>query len=405
MNILVQKYGGTSVATKESRKLVVEKVLNAKKQGKSVVVVVSAMGRKPEPYATDSLLNLIEQINPDINARERDALMSCGENLAAVIVTAELLANGCDAVSITGGQAGILTTDVFGDARIKGIDTNRLMSTLKASKVAVVTGFQGITEDGDITTLGRGGSDTTATALGAALDAELVEIYTDVEGIMTADPRVVPDAKYQKNVSYRDLVEMANLGAKVIHPRAVEIAMKKKVPLAIKNTFSDAPGTFVIEAYEEIDSPQNLDNVVSAVANMSGVAQIKSVEEAFKSTNKVLSVFETLANENISVDMINVFTDRMHFIVDEKDLARTIDILENMKVNVEATKGCAKVSVVGSGMMDIPGVMSRFVKALDGAGVKILQTSDSNNSLSCLVVAEDMEKAARALHSEFKLSE
>ena len=405
MNILVQKYGGTSVATKESRKLVVEKVLNAKNQGKSVVVVVSAMGRKPEPYATDSLLNLIEQINPDINARERDALMSCGENLAAVVITAELLANGCDAVSITGGQAGIVTTDVFGDARIKGIDTKRLMSTLKASKVAVVTGFQGITEDGDITTLGRGGSDTTATALGAALDAELVEIYTDVEGIMTADPRVVPDAKYQKTVSYRDLVEMANLGAKVIHPRAVEIAMKKKVPLAIKNTFSDAPGTFVIEAYEEIDAPQNLDNVVSAVANMSGVAQIKSVEEAFKSTNKVLSVFETLANENISVDMINVFTDRMHFIVDEKDLARTIDILENMKVNVEATKGCAKVSVVGSGMMDIPGVMSRFVKALDGAGVKILQTSDSNNSLSCLVVAEDMEKAARALHSEFKLSE
>lgn len=404
MSILVQKFGGTSVATEDSRGKVVKKILDARKQGKDVVVVVSAMGRKPAPYATDSILELVDNVNPHLNARERDAIVSCGENLSAVVLVAALTAAGCDAVSFTGGQAGIVTDEVFGDARIKRIDPTRILNALKVGKVAVVTGFQGITETGDVATLGRGGSDTTASALGAALSAELVEIYTDVEGIMTADPRVVPDAKYQETVSYRDLVEMANLGAKVIHPRAVEIAMHARIPLAIKNTFSDAPGTLVTDVGNSGVSVSVTDKLVAAVAHMSGVAQIICVEDSFRTTHIVLNVFASLAKENISIDMVNVFPERMAFIVNEKDVERTVKILEDMGLNTTVTTGCAKVSVIGGGMRGTPGVMSRFVKALNSADVTILQTSDSHNSISCLVPVQDMERAARSLHSEFQLA-
>ncbi|HON42343.1 MAG TPA: aspartate kinase, partial [Bacillota bacterium] len=215
MGIVVQKFGGTSVANEESRGMLVAKVTEARHDGKDVVVVVSAMGRKPAPYATDTLLDLVGSVCKSAPARERDAIAACGEIISTVVVATALEAAGCPAVSLTGGQAGISTDSNYTDARITKIEPRRILEVLSDGKVAVVAGFQGVTETGDVTTLGRGGSDTTAAALGATLGAEIVEIYTDVEGVMTADPRVVPEARFQDTMSYTDLIEMANQGAKV----------------------------------------------------------------------------------------------------------------------------------------------------------------------------------------------
>ncbi|MCR4425285.1 MAG: aspartate kinase [Firmicutes bacterium] len=404
MSILVQKFGGTSVATEEDCARVVSRILEARRQGKDVVVVVSAMGRRPAPYSTDALLDLGQRANPELDPRERDAIASCGEVIASVVLVSALTAAGCPAVSLTGPQAGILTDDNFGDARIRKVDPTRILEVLNSGKVAVVAGFQGVTEGGDVTTLGRGGSDTTASALGAALSAELIEIYTDVDGVMTADPRVVPDARFQETVSYRDLVEMANLGAKVVHPRAVEIAMQARIPLAIKSTFSDSPGTLVTDTGRRAAAVPVADRLVSAVTHMPGVAQILIDQADFNSTGLVLDVFSALARDHISVDMINVFPERIAFIIGEREVPRARRILEDLGLHAVSNPGCAKVSIVGGAMRGVPGVMSRVVRALHNAGVRILQTSDSHNSISCLVLGSDMERAARALHDEFELA-
>ncbi|HWJ03898.1 MAG TPA: aspartate kinase, partial [Verrucomicrobiae bacterium] len=245
LRVLVQKFGGTSVASPEKRAQVAEKIIAAKEEGYSPVVVVSAIGRTGDPYATDTFLNLVKGIYSDVPKREIDILMSCGEVISGVVMVSTLIGLGHDAVLLTGAQAGILTTNNFGDARIVRIEPKAILENLAEGKVVVVTGFQGITENGEITTLGRGGSDTTASALGVALDAEAIDIYTDVEGIMTADPRIVDDAKILDVITYNEICQLAHQGAKVIHPRAVEIAMQKNIPLRVKSTFSDAPGTLV----------------------------------------------------------------------------------------------------------------------------------------------------------------
>jgi aspartate kinase len=234
VRIIVQKFGGTSVATPLQREKAARKVMESRANGYSPVVVVSAMGRKGEPYATDTLLGLIKDIHENADPREQDLIMSCGEVISTVIMTETLRKMGCDAVGLTGGQAGIITDESFGNTRIVEVHPQRVMDYLKLGKVVVVAGFQGISKSGEITTLGRGGSDTTAAALAVALGAEAVEIYTDVEGVMTADPKMVPEARPLTVVSYSEIVEMAHLGAKVVHPRAVEIAMEGGVPIRIK---------------------------------------------------------------------------------------------------------------------------------------------------------------------------
>jgi aspartate kinase len=394
LGIIVQKFGGTSVATAEGRAHLTRKVAEAAKHS-DVVVVVSAMGRAPAPYATDTLLGLVD-CDRSSAARELDALAACGEIISSVVVTAALRGLGLDAVSLTGAQAGIVTDDCHGQARIVHIDTARLVNHIKAGQIPVVAGFQGINSRGDMTTLGRGGSDTTAAALGAALGADRVEIYTDVTGVMSADPNVVPEARWQDSMTYTELIEMANLGAKVVHLQAVEIAMHSRTPLVIRSTFSDEEGTIVTDMAGKPTAPFAALRPVTAVATTGGRAQL--IVEGGN-----LNVFSAMATNGVSVDMINVFPDRVAFIIAMADLPVARKVIDGLGHKVDVVEGCAKVSIVGEGMRGTPGIMARLATALAEAGVAILQTSDSHYSISCLVKSEQMETAARALHAQFGL--
>jgi aspartate kinase len=408
MKVIIQKFGGTSVGTRDQRERAARKVLEAQANGYSPVVVVSAMGRMGEPYATDTLLGLMESVGDDADPREQDLLMSCGEIISAVIMTQTLKAMGCPAVGLTGGQAGIITDESFGNTRILEVHPGRVVDCLGKGQVVVVAGFQGISKNGEVTTLGRGGSDTTAAALGVALDAEAVEIYTDVEGVMTADPKMVPEAKPLKIVSYSEIVEMAHLGAKVVHPRAVEIAMEGGIPIRIRNTFSDAPGTLVCDSSMVSDKTIiQSDRVARGVAHLMNITQVRLDLRADVNESGILSqVFRALADARISVDLISVLPTTICFTISDSVVDEAICVFESLGLKQEEiriTPGCAKVSVVGAGMRGVPGVMAKVVETLADAGVSIYQTSDSHASISCLVMKEDVLKALRGLHTAFGL--
>lgn len=403
MRILVQKFGGTSVATPEVREQVVNQILKARDQGYKVVVVVSAMGRTGDPYATDTLIGLLRSIGGEVPARELDLMMSCGELISSAVLAQTLNASGQKATAFTGARAGIITDDNFGSARILKIEPQKVLEALRADNIVVVAGFQGRTEDGEITTLGRGGSDTTATALGAALNAELVEIYTDVDGIMTADPRLVPDAQSLRVITYQEVCEMAHLGAKVIHPRAVEIAMAERIPVKIKSTFLDGPGTLISDEGGQKELEVAGGRPVTGIAYVSGVTQIKIRSQEDFNAGMGLEVFRTMANSNISVDLINVSPELISFIVAESLADKAGTALKKLGLDVEVNSGFAKVSAVGAGMRGVPGVMAKVVEALTGAGVHIAQTTDSHTNISCLVLQEDLARATQALHSKFGL--
>ncbi len=403
MRIIVQKFGGTSVATAESRQAVRQKVLNAIDEGFSPILVVSAMGRKGDPYATDSLIELLKKENASVAKHEMDFLMSCGENIGAAVVAANLQAVGLKAQALTGGQAGMITDANFGAARILKVNVKHLMMLLGKGIVPVVCGFQGTTEDGyNITTIGRGGSDTTAAALGAALKAEVVEIYTDVDGIMTADPRIVKEAKILECISYGEICQLAYQGAKVIHPRAVEIAMQKNIPILIKSTFSNAPGTLITNDFGEdtSDLPTNA-NIASGVTYIQNISQIKVVLNKNDSTD----IFDLLAKNGVNVDCLNVLPGEVLFTVDEADLNKALELLQDKDAGtVSVVKNCAKVSVVGAGMRGVPGVMATFVRAFSDLGIPILQTVDSNITISAVIDREQLSTALCGLHHSFELT-
>ncbi len=408
MRIVVQKFGGTSVATSEARDAVVQRVLEARAAGLTPVVVVSAMGRAGQPYATDTLIDLARSVYHDTAPRELDLLISCGEIISAVLVANTFKKSGVDkTIVLTGGQAGIITDRQFGQARVLRVEPEHLNRHLERGDLVIVAGFQGITHDGDITTLGRGGSDTTAAALGVALRAEAVEIFTDVDGVMTADPRIVPEARTLRVASYEEVLQMANEGARVVHPRAVELAQRASLPLKVRHTFSDNPGTLITHTYEaDVSGPQwRNGNIVTGVALKPGVTQLAVFpNDSADRPGLDLQIFRPLADAGISVDLINVFPDRKAFVVLDNEGLRAKSILEQHGFRVEMKPGCAKVSIVGSGIRDVPGVMVKVVEALGDAGVEILQTADSHVTISCLVRREEMEKAVRALHAKFNLA-
>lgn len=397
MKILVQKFGGTSVANNERREKAVQKIISAVKEGYSPVVVVSAMGRRGDPYSTDTLISLVKSIYSDIDNREMDMVMSVGEIISCGVLYATLKAKGIDCVALTGGQAGIITNDNFNDASIIRVEPGKLYSIIKKGIIPIIAGFQGITEDGQITTLGRGGSDTTAAVIGEALKACEIQIYTDVDGIMTADPKVVPDARVIGNIAYNEVFQFADQGAKVIHPRAVEFAMKGNIPLVIKNTLSDAPGTKISNYYDDVNQ-----RIVTGITCMSKRTQISIKTGADDIDDDKL--FSELARENISIDLINVFPEYKAFTVDDECTERTQKILDRLKFKYEIIRNCSKVSVIGEGIRGVPGVMARIIRALKNRGIKILQTSDSHTTIWCLVHDEDTSKAIIALHDEFNLS-
>lgn len=406
MPIIVQKYGGTSLSSAENRNYVLSNVISAKRQGYQVVVVVSAMGRSGDAYATDTLIGLLRSINHNPPSREMDMLLSCGEIISGVVLTNCLLSEGEDAVFLTGAQAGIITDNQHGDAHILRVKTTRIQELLEKGSIVVIAGFQGVNDQGELTTLGRGGSDTTAAAIGVALNAEVIDIFTDVDGIMTADPRIVKDARLLTMVTYNELCQLAREGAKVIHPRAVEIAMQRNVPLRVRSTFSDSTGTLVCSGNGMQDMGVDIerDHVITGITQTPHISQIKIMLALDENNAQIqLKVFKAMALANISVDFINVSPELISYTVSRDDAERAREILDTMGIKAQVTSECAKVAVVGAAMTGIPGVMSRVVEALVANQIPILQTGDSYTNIWCLVPAPEMEKAVTALHARFSL--
>lgn len=407
LRIIVQKFGGTSLRTSEDRAAAARHVVGAIQRGLRPVVVVSAMGRKGDPYATDTLAGLARDVHPEVPPRDLDLLMICGELISAVVFAQVLRRTGIRAVALSGGQAGLVTDGQFGDARILRVDPEPLRRYLERGEVPVVAGFQGITEDGrEFTTLGRGGSDTTAAALGVALRAEVVEIYTDVDGVKTADPRLVPEARTLSTATYDEIVQMAHEGARVVHPRAVELAMRGNVPLRVRSTFSDDPGTLITRHWEvdQVWPDLRQARAVTGITHIPNLTQI-TIHVADASDDQTMNVrlFRALAERGISVDMINVSPRRKSFVVRDERAEEAREALEELGLEPELRPGCAKVTVVGAGMHGVPGVMARVVEALKAADVSILLTVDSHMTISCLVDGRDLSAAVRALHDKFGL--
>lgn len=403
MGIVVQKFGGTSVRDESDRRRVTNLVAAVASRGHHPVVVVSAMGRLGDPYATDTLLGLLDP-DDEGSARERDLLLACGELVSAVVVASSLRRQGFRAQAFSGGQAGICTDDNYGDARIVEVDPRHLRDLIEKGIIPIVAGFQGTSFDGSVATLGRGGSDTTAVALGAALEAEVVEIYTDVDGIKTADPRIVPEARTIAAMDYEEVFQLAHLGARVIHPRAVELARQFGVPLCVRSTFEDLPGTWV--GKRVVADPwghRRPEHAVTGITQVAGMVQWRfSVAEA-RTPGGITAVFEALGEAGVSVDLINLFPDHGYFCVPVESGPAVESTLAGVDVEYQKFSGRAKVSVVGSAIQGLPGVIGRVLEALAEAGIEVLQSVDSHSTISLLVHESEMSQAVASLHRKFGL--
>ncbi|MBP3924927.1 aspartate kinase [bacterium] len=403
--MIVQKFGGTSVADTEKIKNAARTVIREKENGNDVVVVVSAMG-----HTTDHLVKMAKDLNKTPSAREMDMLLSTGEGISIALLAMAIQAEGYDAISFNAPQIGIMTEKIHSKARIIDIKTDKLRAKLKEGKIIVVAGFQGVTEDGEITTLGRGGSDTSAVALAAALNAERCDIYTDVEGVYTTDPRVVNKASKLDEISYEEMLELAHAGANVLHPRSVETAKQFNVPLRVRSSFKlDDLGTLILGVEKmEIYKP------VAGVAADLSQARIVVCDIPDK-PGVAAKIFSHLAKQQISVDMIIQSyarkisnTNDIAFTIDASDLDKTIKTLEGLKDEIQAgdikiDEDIAKVSIVGAGMIDRPGIASTMFETLAQQGVNIRMISTSEIKISCLVDKENAKKAVQALHKVFEL--
>lgn len=403
METIVIKFGGSSLSTTDKIKNVAKRIVDVKKQGNQVVVVVSAMGK-----TTDQLLDLAGQLTEHPAKREMDMLLSTGEQVSISLLSMALTEMGEEAISFTGWQAGIVTESVHSKARIIDIKVDKVRKHLSAGKIIVVAGFQGVTEDGEITTLGRGGSDTTAVAIAAALEAKRCLICTDVTGVFTSDPRYVMDARKLPSISYGEMLELANLGAGVLHPRAVEFAKNYQVNLEVRSSTANEDGT-VIE--EEASMESNL--VVRGVAFEKGITRL-TVFGLKNEWNGLSSIFSALAQNQIDVDIIiQSQTDakmNLSFSIKSKDLEDAVHVLEKEKEmigfeSIEYEANLAKVSIVGSGMVSNPGVAAQMFTALANDEIQVKMVSTSEIKISVVVDEEKMQKAAQILHEEFKLNE
>ncbi len=405
MSIIVQKFGGTSVADSAKIKNVAKAVIAEKEKGHQVVVVVSAMGK-----TTDYLVDLAREISPNPSLREMDMLLTTGEQVSIALLTMAIQQAGHRAISMNAAQIGIITENVHSKARIVDIKTKKLKKNLDNGFIVVAAGFQGITPDGEITTLGRGGSDTSAVALAAALDADRCDIYTDVDAVYTADPRIVPSASRLDEISYEEMLELARVGANVLHPRSVETAKQFSMPMRVRSSFKhDDLGTLII-GVEQME----LYRPVSGVA--ADLSQVKiAITKVPDKPGSAAKIFSTLAENNISVDMIiqsygeeNKIRD-MAFTVDEADFQSTMSILENLKSqigydDVIADVNVAKISIVGAGMIDKPGVAADMFAAIADAGINIKMISTSEIKISCIIDKDYAKEAVKALHDKFELN-
>ncbi len=402
MALIVQKYGGTSVGDIERIKNVARRCIATQRDGNDVVVVVSAMSGE-----TNRLLNLVSQISDRPNQREQDVVAATGEQVSIGLVALAIQAMNGNATSFLGHQCRVVTDSTFSKARIKSIDAEKLFAALKKKQIAVVAGFQGIDEDGNITTLGRGGSDTTAVAIAAAIRADCCEIYTDVDGVYTTDPNVCPAARKLEKISYEEMMELASLGAKVLQIRSVEIAMKYKVPLWVKSSFSDYPGTLVCEEDRSME-----DVVVSGIAYDRNEAKI-AVRGVPDVPGVAAKIFGAFSERAIVVDLIvqNVAKDGrtdLTFTVSKSDFASAREVVKGVAKAIKADgvdtdDQVAKVSIVGVGMRNHSGVAAKMFEVLAKEGINIQMISTSEIKVSCLIHSNYTELAVRALHTAFGL--
>jgi len=400
--LIVQKYGGTSVADPERIRAVAEHVAFTKRHGNDVVVVVSAMGK-----STDNLIKLANDVSTVQPARELDMLLTTGERISMTLVCMALAGVGIDAISFTGSQVGIITDTVHTKAKILEVKGDRVREALAQGKVCVVAGFQGVSTDKEITTLGRGGSDTTAVALAAALNADSCEIYTDVTGVFTADPRIVPQARKLQHINFDEMLEMAGAGSKVLALRSVEFARNHNVPIQVRSSFTWEPGTWVTSQEPSMEDP-----IISGV--------VTDVSEAKVTVRKVpdrpgvsAALFEQLAESNVNVDMIvqNTSTDGntdISFTVPKADMKVAQGIVESVAKEIGAAgiaqdDSIAKISLVGAGMKTSPGIAAKMFRTLADNGVNIQMISTSTIRISVVIASADLEKAARSLHTAFGL--
>ena len=399
MKILVQKFGGTSVKDEDSRVAAEKHIAYAISLGYKVIVVVSAIGRLGDPYATDSLLSLIGGNRSYLDLREKDMLLSVGETISTAVFTNGLKKNGIAAIGLTGQDAGIITNEDYGNAKVNKIDTTAITSYFKFNDVVVVTGFQGVSEGGHITTIGRGGSDTTAAFLGASFKAESIDIFTDVSGMMTADPRLVDQAQFLEVVSYREVSNMAHEGAKVIDPRAVEIAMQAGIPLRIRSTHQPVTNTGTLVTH--IESQIEHYRLVTGIAHVPNLIQFKVEAESVKQEK----IFTSLADMNISVDFINIFPNQIYFTLPQTALEDARILFEKQDVQYTFIENCAKVAIVGAGITGVPGIVSKIVTTLADNQVPIYQSADSYTTIWILVAESDLRVAINSLHAVFLQNE
>jgi len=400
--LIVQKYGGSSVADAERVLNVAKRIMRTRMEGHDVVVVLSAQGK-----TTDGLIAKAKEINHKPSRREMDMLLSTGEQQSVALMAMAISAIGGRAVSLNAAQVGIETTNTYSNARIRTINTERIENELEEGSIVLVTGFQGINAMGDTTTLGRGGSDTSAVALAAALGADICEIYTDVEGVYTADPRVVPDAVKLDEISYDEMLELASLGAKVLHHRSVEVAKKYNVKLVVRSSMSEAEGT---EVKEETKMERML---VSGVAADKKVSRI-SVMGVKDEPGKAFEIFALMAKEKVSVDIILQSEgadgrQNISFTIGEDDLDIALKALEKNKARLTAQEilhdeNTAKLSIVGAGMATNPGVAAMFFEAMYDAGVNIQMISTSEIKITVLINRDDVDVAMKAVHDKFKMA-
>ena len=408
MGLIVQKYGGSSVADAEGMKRVAARIVATKRAGNQVVVVVSAMGD-----TTDELIDLANQITPIPTGRELDMLLTAGERISMALLAMAISNLGHEARSFTGSQAGVITDSVHGRARIIDVTPGRIQEALKEGAIAIVAGFQGISQDTkDVTTLGRGGSDTTAVALAAALDADVCEIYTDVDGVFTADPRVVPTARKLKSVTYEEMLELAASGAKVLHLRCVEYARRYELPIHVRSSFTTNEGTWVVKNQPEGDIMEQA--IISGIAHDKSEAKITIVGVPDR-TGVAARIFQAIADADINIDMIvqNVsaastgLTD-ISFTLPKSEGANATSTLQRIQgevgfASIQYDDQIGKLSLVGAGMRSHPGVTANFFAAMSEAGVNIEMISTSEIRISIVCRAADLERGVRAAHTAFDL--
>ncbi len=400
MGLIVQKFGGSSVADADRIRNVARIITETYRRGHNVVAVLSAQGD-----TTDDLIAKAAEINPHASKREMDMLLSTGEQISCSLCAMAIETMGYPVISLTGWQAGVRTNSAYGDARIKRIETERILAELDKRCIVIVTGFQGINKYDDITTLGRGGSDTSAVALAAVLHADLCQIYTDVDGVYTADPRLVKDAHKLDEITYDEMLELASLGAQVLHNRSVEMAKRYNINLEVLSSFSGQPGTIVKEVTKTMEKPY-----VSGVAKDKDIARLAVVGLADE-PGIAFKIFSILARERINVDIILQSIGRggtkdISFTVRHSDMDRAKELLEERQSalgfdHVDVVDDIAKVSIVGAGMVNNPGVASQMFEALYNAGININMISTSEIKVSVLVNKEDADRAVQAIHARF----